>query len=221
MKAPVRISRYEPRWPVALAVAAVVALFALMPGRIRLMPIWVSYALGIALLVPIAAVGLTHGRAGWMRVERTVTLLFFLVSGTATVANLVNIVYTMAKRSEGISGLQLLVSSVGVWVANAITFSLLYWQMDRGGPEARLNQRGTRTDWLFPQVGAPTEDVPPDWRPAFVDYLFLSYSTATAFSTTDVIPLTARAKLLMMLESTISLVTIIVVAGRAINIFGN
>jgi uncharacterized membrane protein len=78
-----------------------------------------------------------------------------------------------------------------------------------------------RPDWLFPQEGASTDNVPPGWSPVFVDYLFLSYSTATAFSTTDVMPLTSRAKMMMMLESTISLMTIVVVASRAINILGN
>jgi uncharacterized membrane protein len=108
-----------------------------------------------------------------------------------------------------------------VWIINTLIFSVLYWQMDRGGPETRLNNAGTKPDWLFPQEGAPAEGVPPEWRPGFVDYLFLGYSTATAFSTTDVIPLTPRAKMLMMLQSTISLVTIVIVAARAINILGN
>ena len=74
-----------------------------------------------------------------------------------------------------------------------------------------------RPDWLFPQAGIP-EDVPPDWRPLFFDYLFLGYNTATAFSPTDVLPLTHRAKLLMMLESTISLLTLVIVVSRAINV---
>jgi uncharacterized membrane protein len=107
-----------------------------------------------------------------------------------------------------------------MWVVNVLTFSLLYWQLDRGGPEALANNTSPMPDWLFPQEGA-REDVPPDWRPTFVDYLFLAYSTATAFSTTDVMPLTSRAKMLMMLESTISLVTIVAVMSRAINILGS
>ena len=117
--------------------------------------------------------------------------------------------------------MRLLESSVALWVGNVLSFSLLYWQIDRGGPEARVNHTCTQTDWLFPQEAAPAEDVRTGWGPAFVDYLYLSYSTATAFSTTDVMPLTARAKLLMMLESTISLVTIVVVAARSINILGS
>ena len=96
---------------------------------------------------------------------------------------------------------------------------MLYWQLDRGGPGARENREQVRPDWQFPQTGCP-DNAPADWRPAFVDYLFLGYSTATAFSPTDALPLSSRAKLLMMLESTISLVTIVVVASRAINILG-
>jgi uncharacterized membrane protein len=110
---------------------------------------------------------------------------------------------------------------VADWVNNVMTFALLYWQLDRGGPEARVRHARVPKDWLFPQESAPAGDVPAAWHPAFVDYLYLAYSTATAFSTTDVMPLTARAKLLMMLESTIALVTIVVVASRAINIFGS
>jgi uncharacterized membrane protein len=100
---------------------------------------------------------------------------------------------------------------------NVLTFSLLYWQIDRGGPASQANQ--TKQDWHFPQeeVG---ENVLPKRRATFIDYLYLAYSTATAFSTTDVSPLTSRAKLLMMLESAISLVTTVAVAARAINILG-
>jgi len=213
--------RFEPRWPVVLTILAVLLLLALLPGPIRLLPMWFTYAVGGVVIVPIAAVGLTSARARWRRAERTVTLLFFVVTAAGSLANLANVIFAMAQKPVGITGLQLLASSVAVWVTNVLTFALLYWQMDRGGPEARVNRTGTRTDWLFPQEGAPAGDVPADWRPTFVDYLYLSYSTATAFSTTEVAPLTARAKLLMMLESTIALVTIVVVASRAINIFGN
>jgi hypothetical protein len=136
------------------------------------------------------------------------------------IANLTYLITEMTRRSGEVSGIQLLTSSVGMWVVNVLTFSLLYWQIDRAGPEARANDASPRPDWLFPQEGA-REDIPPDWRPTFVDYLFLGYSTATAFSTTDVMPLTSRAKMLMMLESTISLVTIVAVMSRAINILGS
>jgi hypothetical protein len=219
-KVPAQALRIEPRWPVALAIVAVIFLVVLMPERIRLFPAWFPYVVGIALIVPMVAVGLTAEKARWLRVERTIMLLFVVVMGVGTLVNLVNLIGTMVRRSAEIGGVQLLTSSIAAWVTNVLTFSLLYWQIDRGGPEARVNNASTRPDWLFPQTGAP-EDAPPDWRPTFVDYLFLGFSTATAFSPTDALPLTSRAKMLMMLESTISLVTIVVVASRAINILGN
>jgi uncharacterized membrane protein len=213
--------RFEPRWPVGLAILAVMLLMAELPARIRLLPIWVTYTVGIAVLIPIVAVGLTAATPRWLRVERVVTLLFFLVSAVVTLANLGNLVGAMINRSTEIGGLTLLASSVMVWVTNVLMFSLLYWQIDRGGPDARVNDASARPDWLFPQEGAPDEDVRRGWEPTFIDYLYLGFSTATAFSTTDAMPLTPRAKLLMMLESTISLITIVVVASRAINILGS
>jgi uncharacterized membrane protein len=212
---------FEPRWPVALAILAVIFLLAALPERIRLLPIWVTYVVGLAVLIPIGAVGLTAAKPVWLRIERIVTLLFFVVSVVVTLTNLGNLVGAMINRSTEIGGVQLLASSVTVWVTNVLMFSLLYWQIDRGGTDARVNDASARPDWLFPQEGAPVEDVPRGWEPTFIDYLYLGYSTATAFSTTDAMPLTPRAKLLMMLESTISLITIVVVASRAINILGN
>jgi uncharacterized membrane protein len=127
----------------------------------------------------------------------------------------------MIHKSRELGGLQLLGSSIAIWLTNVLAFSVLYWQIDRGGPEARMNTAGARPDWLFPQTGASADDVPTGWRPTFVDYLYLAYSTATAFSTTEVAPLTSRAKMLMMLESSISLMVILVVASRAINILSS
>jgi hypothetical protein len=169
----------------------------------------------------MAAVGLTAGKPKWLRAERAITLFVIIYGCLASLATLTNLIGAMIKGSVELSGAMLLASGIAVWVSNVLIFSLLYWHMDRGGPESRVNDSNKRPDWLFPQEGAPEERVRPGWRPAFVDYLFLGYSTATAFSTTDVVPLTARAKLLMMLESSISLVTMVVVASRAINILGS
>lgn len=220
MKGQAQALRIESRWPVALTVLTVLFLLTILPGRIRVVPLWVSYVVGIGIIVPMAAITLTGAKARWLRVERASTLLLFVVAEGATLINLANLIALMVRRTGDIGGNQLLTSSVGLWVINVLVFSLLYWQIDRGGPEARANNASPRPDWLFPQEGA-REDVPPDWRPKFVDYLFLGYSTATAFSATDLLPLTSRAKMLMMLESAISLVTILVVASRAIGILGS
>ncbi len=220
MKEPDNVPHSEPRWPIILAIIAVLILLTLLPGRVRKFPAWSPYALGILELTPIAGVTIAAEKERWLRLERAIMLFFFVAVTFGTLVNLANLVSAMVRRPAEISGIQLLNSSIGVWVTNVIAFSLLYWQLDRGGPGPRANRDSTRPDWLFPQEGAP-QDVAPDWRPTFVDYLFLGFSTATAFSPTDALPLTSRAKLLMMLESAISLATIVVVASRAINILGS
>ena len=213
--------RHELRWPVALALLAVILLLGLLPQAIRLLPVWVTYVLGVAVLLPVAGVGWSSAQPGWLRTERVVVLLFFAVSVVLLLLNLANLIDAMVHRSAEITGVQLLASSIGMWTINVLVFSLLYWQLDRGGPEARVHHAGRRADWFFPQESAPAEDVPAGWGATYVDYLYLAYSTATAFSTTEVAPLTHRAKLLMMLESSISLAMILLVAARAINILGS
>lgn len=215
-------TRLEPRWPVALAVLASAVLLGMLPDRIRLFPQGLSWVLGLVATLPILAVALEGAtKPYWLRVERAAILFLFAIAAVATTVNLTNVVTAMVERPADVNGIQLLSSSIGVWITNVIIFALLFWQIDRGGPERRLNHTSARPDWLFPQESAPSEDVPPDWRPAFVDYFYLAYSTATAFSTADVMPLTPRAKLLMMLESAFSLLTVVVVGSRAINILGS
>jgi hypothetical protein len=220
MKEQAQAPSFERRWPIALAILAALSLLVAMPGRIKLFPSWVPFAAAIVVLGSMTAAGLTRARPRWLLLERRITLLFVVCVGASMLATLAFLIRAMVFRPGELSGLQLLTSSIAVWVTNVLIFSLLYWQVDRGGPGARGGCASARPDWLFPQVGAP-ESAPPGWRPTFVDYLFLGYSTATAFSATDVAPMTSRAKMLMMLESAISLVTLVLVASRAINILGN
>jgi uncharacterized membrane protein len=180
-----------------------------------------TYGVGIVVLAVIATCQLTAGSPLSQRVERAITLLFVGYGTVGTLSSLTFHIHAIVRRSHEVSGLELLTSSVALWVTNVLMFSLLYWQLDRGGPAVRSDDAGRRPDWLFPQEGAPPDQVPPGWRPSYIAYLYLAYSTATAFSTTDAMPMTARAQLLMMLESTISLMTIVVVASRAINILGS
>lgn len=212
-------TRIEPRWPPALAVVVLLVLLSVLPGHIQVFPTWFRFACAAVVLLPMAAVQLSGAHPRWRLAERWITLLFFLVAVAGALAGLTTLIRSVVQGSADLSGLQLFTSSIAVWVTNVLAFSLLYWQIDRASPEARANDEGVRPDWLFPQAGAP-EDSPPGWRPTFVDYLFLGFSTATAFSPTDALPLTPRAKLLMMLESAISLATIVVVAARAINVLG-
>jgi len=210
-------ARIDPRWPPALTILVATFLLQVLPGRLRVFPVWVPYLTAIAILAPMASVALAPGNARWLRIERTITFLFFVFVGATTIVGLSRLVRMMVRHPADIGGMALLSSSIAIWVTNVLIFSLLYWQIDRGGPDARANNVRVKPDWLVPHAGAP-EAVAPGWRPSFVDYLFLGYSTATAFSPTDALPLTSRAKMLMMIESTISLVTILMVAARVINI---
>lgn len=220
MKNPASPQAIEPRWPPGLTIFLVMVLVTVLPDRIRFLPAWVPYIPGIAVLAAMGNTVLTGATARSRRVERLITLIFCIGIGGWALISLAYLVHEMVNPSKALTGLQLLSSSIAIWLANVLTFSLLYWQIDRGGPEARVHHSHVRPDWLFPQTGVP-EEAPPDWRPTFIDYLFLAFSTATAFSPTDALPLTTRAKLMMMLESSISLATIVVIASRAINILGS
>jgi hypothetical protein len=209
----------ESRWPVVLTVIAVSVLISVLPNRIRVFPGWFTYSLAILLLLPMLVLA-GSPKPRWLRVETIVTYIVFVVAGLGLVDQIRILLSTMVKHSTEVTGLQLLSSSISVWTTNVLLFSIVYWRTDRGGPEARANQTTQKPDWLFPQETVP-EKVPSDWRPTFIDYLFLSFCTATAFSPAEAQPLTSRAMGLLMLESAISLITIIAVASRAINILGN
>lgn len=219
MEEPARLIRLEPRWPVALAILVLIFVLTMLPARVRLLPFWVPYVLGIMLLLPMAGVWLSKADARWLSIERKATLIFALIAEVVTLTTLSYLILEMLDRPADFSGRQLLVTSIAAWLTNVLAFSLEYWRIDCGGPEPRASDAGIRPDWLFPQSGVP-EKAPSDWRPTYVDYLSLSFSTAMAFSTCDVIPLTSRAKMLMMLESAVSLSTLVIVASRAINILG-
>jgi hypothetical protein len=209
----------EPRWPVALSIIIVILLLVILPQRIRLFPIWFPYVTGIIVLLPMVGITISSVKKKWLLTERIITILFFVFVCGWNLASLKSLISAMIHRPEDVNGIQLLTSSIAIWVTNVLLFALLYWQIDRGGPEARANNIRFKPDWLFPQTEIP-EDVPSDWHPQFIDYLSLGYSTASAFSPTDTLPLTPRAKLLMIFESTISLMTLIFVVSRAINILG-
>lgn len=167
----------------------------------------------------MVGLALTTAKIQWLRIESVVIGLFFVTAGFGLADQLIQVLSTMVRRSAEVSGLQLLTASIALWATNVLIFSIAYWRTDRGGPEARANTASMRPDWLFPQQSAPKE-AQLEWRPTFIDYLFLSYCTTTAFSPAEAQPLTSRAMLLLMLESIISLITIVAIASRAINILG-
>ena len=192
MKESVQLVRIEPRWPVVLTSIAVLILVVSLPARIRAFPDWVPYLIIITLNVPMVALALATDKRRWLVIEHVVMLLFFAGVGFTLADEVRYLVTALVRRSASVDGLQLLASSVAVWASNVLLFSLAYWRIDRGGPEARLNQPNTKPDWVFPHE---ENTALPDKNPTFVDYLFLAYWTATAFSPTDALPLSSRAKL--------------------------
>jgi hypothetical protein len=217
MNTPAHTIHDESRWPPALAILVVFFLLAVLPHHVRVLPVWVFHGAALAGLVAMAAGALTTANTRWLRIERMLIILLAGAYVANTIVELVDMIGVITLHPSKSNAFSLLSSSVAIWVANVLTFSLLYWQLDGDGPSARACQVSVKPDWLFPQAATP-EDVPPDWRPLFLDYLFLGYTTATAFSPTDAVPLTRRAKLLMMLESMISLLTLVIVLARAINV---
>jgi uncharacterized membrane protein len=114
-------------------------------------------------------------------------------------------------------GRPLIVAGVLIWLTNFLIFALWYWEMDRGGPGRRAAGHDGPPDFLFPQMSDDHIE-PRDWRPKFIDYLYVSLTNATAFSPTDTMPLTPMAKTVMGVQSVVSLVTVGLIVSRAVNI---
>jgi uncharacterized membrane protein len=127
--------------------------------------------------------------------------------------------YDITHGNKGQTPGQLLITGALIWLTNVIVFGLWYWEFDRGGPVARaLNIKNKYPDFQFVQMVSPPEMVPHDWEPFFLDYLYLAFTNAAAFSPTDVLPLSRWAKVAMTVQSIISIVTVALVVSRAINI---
>ncbi len=118
---------------------------------------------------------------------------------------------------SGVQGRTLLYGAFAIWATNVIVFALWYWELDGGGPPRRLADPKRPRDFAFVQMTDP-EVSAGGWHPRFADYLYLSFTNSSAFSPTDTMPLTRWAKMLMMLESVISILTLLLVAARAVNI---
>ena len=146
-------------------------------------------------------------------------MLVIVISGLVfNSLSLINVVIKLVASPGAVKPTPLFYSSLAIWTGNFLIFSLLYWLVDRGGPFKRAEGIQGPVDFNFPAMDAAPPRVAPNWQPSMVDYLFLAFTTATAFSPTEAIPLSSRAKVLMMIESAISLLTIAVVAARTVNI---
>jgi uncharacterized membrane protein len=207
----------EQRLPVSLAVLAAIALQIVLPGRFALRPHLLLPALEVALLIGlIAANPVRINRESGLLRTTSLSLLAVVSLGNAVSAVL--LVRSLVNGSAGENAGPLLATGVAIWGTNVIAFALWYWELDRRGPAARARGGHPYPDFLFTQMTAP-EVSPPNWEPAFLDYLYLSFTNATAFSPTDVMPLSRWAKMMMLFQSAVSIVAIALVISRAVNIF--
>ncbi|MGD0376410.1 MAG: hypothetical protein ABSB01_17740 [Streptosporangiaceae bacterium] len=211
-----RRTRGESRWPVTITVIAAVVLQGLLPQRLGLQPTF---------LLPVLEIGLFVGLlvANPVRFERRSTIvragsivLVFLVTLANAWSALRLVLEIVDSRFLG-TPVQLLTVGATIWATNVIAFALWYWEFDRGGPVHRALGKAQFPDLMFPQMASP-ELAPRDWSTRFVDYLYMSFTNAAAFSPTDVMPLARWAKLTMLLQSAVSLALAALVIARAINI---
>lgn len=205
----------ETRWAVSAAVVAAIALQLSLPDQYALHPRWLLPSVGTALLVATVVMNLRQEGRGSSALRATsvgLTGLLSLANGVSA-GRLIN-----SLLNGHIDDARALLRWGGaIWLTNIVIFALWYWELDRGGPAARAAGDRRYPDLLFTQMATP-EVAPPDWEPTFVDYVYLAFTNATAFSPTDVLPLTRWAKLLMLVQSAVSFSIVVLVIARAVNI---
>jgi hypothetical protein len=208
----------EARWPMAGAVLAAMVLTYLLPDDIRLGPTWLLPSFEGLLLVALIAgdPGKISRRSRELR-ALSIVLVSVLVLG-ALWATVLLISHLVQGGSETNSASDLLEAGSIVWVSNNIAFALLYWELDGGGAAARVHESPRKIDLAFPQELNP-HLVAGSWKPRFIDYLYLGFTNATAFSPTDVMPLVPWAKIAMTVQSLVSLAILGLVVARAVNVF--
>jgi uncharacterized membrane protein len=220
-----REAEIESRWEAAIAVVLVIVLqcaLALvsrhsgwqlwtLPWQVWLIPVVPELALLLAL-------GWSRPRRRLEQMGRRRTAALALV-GVVSAANLAALLALIGSIMGGHEedGAALLLKGATIWTTNVVAFGLWFWELDRGGPVRRLEPDPPRPDFQFPQLDDP-QLAAPDWHPRLFDYVYVSFTNAIAFSPTDTMPLSRRAKLLMLLQSSISSITLLLVAARAINI---
>ena len=211
-----RVTEGEPRWPVSLFVLVAIALQLTVPQRLALLPRYLLPALALALLIGLVSANPKRiGRHS--RRLRTASIVLIGILTAANTTSAVRLIVGLIQVTEGKEAVPLLSIGAAIWLTNVIVFALWYWEMDRGGPGAHANAHRDHPDFLFPQMESPSL-APDHWEPGFVDYFYLAFTNGTAFSPTDVMPLTTSAKLAMLAQEAISLSTVALVIARAVNI---
>lgn len=216
--------RPESLWPARLVILAVIGLNLTLSEHLTLGPNWLLPLLETLLLIPLDIVRVKerqrlirvgHRQMDWSQGGRGLAIAMIALMHLTNLGSLGLLVADLLKGSSA-SGASLLAGALSIWVTNVLVFSLWYWEVDLGGP-LRRTEGGRYPDFQFPQ-STPSSLAPPDWRPKYLDYLFTAFTNAAAFSPADTLPLTRRAKGLMTFQAATSMLTVVLVASRAVNI---
>jgi hypothetical protein len=211
------IDKPEPRWQAVLAFLAICAIYLALPRDLIVGPTWLLPTVIVVLLVPTVV---SH-RIGKHSLNRTLGVIINGITTLALIGSVILLVRTLPAHRE--SPLQLLRSGGLLWLTNVIVFALWYWRLDGGGPTLRHKQnKFGSTSFLFPQMQVPhderSEFACANWRPRFIDYLFVAFTQSSTFGPTDA-PLLARwAKVFAMIQILISLIIIILLISRAVGV---
>ena len=202
-------------WPAQLTIAGAIALQLTLPERLTVGPSWLIPALEGALMVGLVSAS-PRRLEGHHMVRRRLAIALVVLVSLANALSLGELTHYLLHHKVT-KGQELIISGMLIWLTNFLIFALWYWEIDRGGPGRRAAGEDGAPDFLFPQM---TDDriEPIDWRPGFVDYLYVSLTNAAAFSPTDTMPLSPTAKSVMGLQSIVSLITIGLIVSRAVNI---
>jgi hypothetical protein len=213
------LDRLSPYWGPQLVVMVAIGLDLILPNQLTLGSHWLLPSIEGALLIGLAGVS-PHPAVRHHPVRRQVALGMIALVSAVNIYSLVLLCKHLIQGGHT-SGRVLIASGAVLWLTNVLLFGIWYWELDRGGPadrEAHVDRMPDfMPDFMFPQM---TDDrwAPPGWKPGLVDYLYVSFTNATAFSPTDTMPLTAKAKWLMSAQSLTSLLTVGLVVARAVNI---
>lgn len=209
--------RGEHRWPAALVILLCIVLQSTQSEHALPENLRISFLIVEGLLL-LALFAFNPTRIN--RLNRNIRTLSLSLLGVITVGNAYCIwvlISNLLFSTEPITPARLLLNGGTIWVINILLFALWFWELDRSGPAARANGIDAYPDFLFPQMENASL-AHPGWRPVFIDYLYVAFTNGTAFSPTDTEPLSSWSKILMAIESSISLLALVVVIARAINI---
>lgn len=210
-----RLFRRDPFIGPQLVVAGAILLDLSLPDTLTLGPFWLLPSIEGLLLVTLLAIS-PHPKMRQSQLRRQLAIGLIGLVSAVNICSLILLVRLLLHGGRA-GGRELILAGIELWVTNVLLFGLWYWELDRGGPLARSSREPALPDFMFPQTEHPHLG-PPDWQPGLIDYLYVSFTNATAFSPTDTMPLTQPAKLLMAAQSLTSLLIVALVVSRAVNI---